>query len=61
MAESQKTERTRQQLRTKKREQYTLEEDTSIVARTIINVVLSTRQDVDPHAFVVALLEEAGP
>jgi hypothetical protein len=36
------------------RQQYTFEEDTSIVAQTVINVVLTTD---NPHPFIVALLE----
>jgi hypothetical protein len=34
---------------------YSFEEETSIVARSIINVVQSSR--IDPHPLVVALLE----
>lgn len=38
----------------KRRQQYTFEEDTSIVAQTVINIVLTTDH---PHPFIVALLE----
>ena len=38
----------------KQRHKYTFEEDTSIVAQTVINMVLTTD---NPHPFIVALLE----
>lgn len=37
------------------KKQYTFEEDTAIVAQTIINIVDTSI--VDPHAFIIALLE----
>lgn len=41
----------------RRKKQSTEAEDTQIVAQTIVNVVISTREDVDPVPFVVALLE----
>lgn len=38
----------------KRRQQYTFEEDTSIVAQSVMNIVLTTE---NPHPFIVALLE----
>jgi hypothetical protein len=37
--------------------EYTLEEDISITAQSAVNIVLSTREGVDPVPFVAALLE----
>ena len=37
--------------------EYTLEEDTMITAQTAVNIVLSTKEGVDPVPFVAALLE----
>lgn len=39
----------------KPRKQYTFEENTAIVARTIINIVDTST--IDPHPLIVALLE----
>ncbi len=39
----------------KRRKHYTLEEDTAIVARTVINIVDTST--IDPHPLIVALLE----
>jgi len=39
------------------KKEYTLEEDTMITAQSAVNIVLSTRADVDPVPFVAALLE----
>jgi hypothetical protein len=47
----------RESSRRRGKQRYTFAEDTQIVAQTIINVVLSTREDVDPVPFVAALLE----
>jgi hypothetical protein len=41
----------------KQQKEYTLEEDTMITAQAAVNIVLSTREDVDPVPFVAALLE----
>lgn len=41
----------------RRKKQYSFAEDTQIVAQTIVNVVISTREDVDPVPFVEALLE----
>lgn len=41
----------------KRKKQYTFEEDTMITAQAAVNIVLSTRKDVDPVPFVAALLE----
>ncbi len=41
----------------KRKKEYTFEEDTMITAQAAVNVVLSTREDVDPVPFVAALLE----
>ena len=41
----------------RRKKQYTFAEDTHIVAQTVVNIVLSTREDVDPVPLVVALLE----
>lgn len=41
----------------RRKKQYTFAEDTQIVAQTVVNIVISTREDVDPVPFVVALLE----
>lgn len=39
------------------RPQYTFEEDTAIVAQTVINIVNTTTTGTNPHPFIVALLE----
>lgn len=41
----------------RRKKQSTEAEDTHIVAQTVVNIVTSTREDVDPVPFVVALLE----
>lgn len=41
----------------RRKKQYSFAVDTHIVAQTIVNVVISTREDVDPVPFVEALLE----
>ncbi len=41
----------------RRKKQYTFAEDTQIVAQTVVNIVISTREDVDPMPFVEALLE----
>jgi len=40
-----------------RKKEYTFEEDTMITAQAAVNIVLSTREDVDPVPFVAALLE----
>jgi hypothetical protein len=39
------------------RPQYTFEEDTGVVAQTVINIVNTTTTGTNPHPFIVALLE----
>jgi hypothetical protein len=41
----------------KRRKQYTFEEDTALVAQTIINIVETST--IDPHPVIVALLESS--
>lgn len=41
----------------KQKKEYTFEEDTRITAQAAVNIVLSTRKDVDPVPFIAALLE----
>jgi hypothetical protein len=41
----------------KPKKEYTLQEDTMITAQAAVNIVRSTRPDVDPVPFVAALLE----
>ena len=41
----------------KPKKEYTLQEDTMITARALVNIVLSTREDLDPIIFVAPLLE----
>lgn len=41
----------------RRKKQYTFAEDTHIVAQTMVNVVISTREGVDPVPFIEALLE----
>jgi hypothetical protein len=41
----------------KQKKEYTFEEDTMITAQAAVNIVLSTRKDVDPVPCVAALLE----
>jgi hypothetical protein len=41
----------------RQKKEYTLEEDTLITAQSAVNIVLSTKEGVDPVPFVAALLE----
>lgn len=41
----------------KQKKEYTFAEDTLITAQAAVNIVLSTRKDVDPVPFIAALLE----
>jgi hypothetical protein len=41
----------------KRKQEYTFAEDTKIAAQTVVNIVLTTREDVDPVPFIAALLE----
>lgn len=41
----------------RRKKQYTFAEDTHNVAQTMVNVVISTREDVDPVPFIEAFLE----
>jgi len=41
----------------KQKKEYTFEEDTMFTAQAAVNIVLSTREDVDPVSFVAVLLE----
>ncbi len=41
----------------KQKKEYTFEEDTMITAQAAINIVLSTKEGVDPVPFIAALLE----
>lgn len=41
----------------RRKKQSTFAEDTHIVAQTVVNIVISTGEDVDPVPLVVALLE----
>jgi hypothetical protein len=39
------------------KKEYTFEEDTMITAHSAVNIVISTKEGVDPVPFVAALLE----
>jgi len=41
----------------KRKKEYSFEEDTRITAQAAVNIVLSTREGVNPVPFVAALLE----